>query len=301
MEITTRFVRRMTPRHIRARLGRAQAWRIAVTRGVSPLELSGTDVAYSMVLDRGALVRHGIAFIADPFAIKRAGCWHVFFEVMHNGNGVGQIALATSRDLVNWDYAGVVLAEPFHLSYPFVFEDEGETYLIPESADNLTVRLYRAVGFPRRWEQCRVLLSNGSYKDNTLLRHDGHLYMFTETSRHHGHDLLRLYVAEGLDRPWVEHPRSPLTVGNADVGRPAGRMVTVDGTLLRLSQCCSERYGRAVRAHRLLELTPSTYRELPAPGVLLHEAGFGWNASGMHHLDAQRIDGEWVCFVDGYS
>ena len=38
----------------------------------------------------------------------------------------------------------IVLAEPFHLSYPYVFEWQGSHYMIPESGAAKSVRLYRA-------------------------------------------------------------------------------------------------------------------------------------------------------------
>jgi hypothetical protein len=38
------------------------------------------------------------------------------------GEQEGEIGLATSEDGLKWDYKQVVLNEPFHLSYPYVFE-----------------------------------------------------------------------------------------------------------------------------------------------------------------------------------
>jgi hypothetical protein len=44
-----------------------------------------------------------------------------------------------------------VLEEPHHLSYPFVFEQDGQIWMIPESGAARNVSLYRAVEFPHRW------------------------------------------------------------------------------------------------------------------------------------------------------
>ena len=43
-----------------------------------------------------------------------------------------------------WHFRSIVLDEPFHLSYPYVFDHESETYMIPEAKGSNSVRLYRA-------------------------------------------------------------------------------------------------------------------------------------------------------------
>ena len=44
-----------------------------------------------------------------------------------------------------------VLDLPHHLSYPFVFEEDGEVWMIPESCAAGTIDLYRATAFPGGW------------------------------------------------------------------------------------------------------------------------------------------------------
>ena len=48
---------------------------------------------------------------------------------------------------------GIVLDEPFHLSYPQVFQWQGAWYMTVESAGARRVSLYRATDFPLRWER----------------------------------------------------------------------------------------------------------------------------------------------------
>ena len=52
-----------------------------------------------------------------------------------------------------------MLAEPFHLSYPYVFAWRGEYYMVPECHAAGAVRLYRAAEFPTRWVQVADLLT----------------------------------------------------------------------------------------------------------------------------------------------
>jgi hypothetical protein len=74
-----------------------------------------------------------------------------------------------------------------------------------------------------------------------------------------------------------------------------------DGAPLRFAQVGRPSYGSAVRAFRITELTPTSYREEEAASSpILTASGTGWNANGMHHVDAHQIeDGTWIAAVDG--
>lgn len=67
--------------------------------------------------------------------------------------GKGDIAAAESTDRgFTWTPLGVVLTEDWHLSYPFVFEHEGDIFMMPEGSRSGQLKLYRAVDFPNEWE-----------------------------------------------------------------------------------------------------------------------------------------------------
>jgi len=83
---------------------------------------------------------------------------------------------------LRWDYQRSVLAEPFHLSYPHVFEWNSDFYMIPESYQAGAVRLYRAEEFPFRWGFVANLLEGPVFLDSSVFRHDGRWWMLTETS-----------------------------------------------------------------------------------------------------------------------
>lgn len=85
-------------------------------------------------------------YVADPFLACENGNYYMFFEVFSRHGG--DIGLATSKDAINWQYKRIVLDEPFHLSYPDVFKWEDNYYMIPESAEDSSVRLYKAKKFP---------------------------------------------------------------------------------------------------------------------------------------------------------
>jgi hypothetical protein len=285
-----------------ARPSWSEIWSIGLYGGSSPLGLSPWPGIVNPVLTRADVTDVPATYVADPFTLRVAGIWHLFFEVMNWRSGKGEIGLATSEEGLRWAYRQIVLAEPFHLSYPYVFQWEGDFFLIPESFQAGAVRLYRAQRFPTVWTPVATLLEGPYLADASVVRFAGRWWLFVETGGADRHDTLRLFFADELRGPWQEHPRSPIINGDPRRARPAGRILPCDGWLIRFAQGCQPSYGTDVRAFVITELTPTGYKERPAreKPVLGPGAG-GWNAGGMHHVDAcQLADGSWRACVDGW-
>lgn len=277
---------------------------IAIYEGTSPFDLRPAGDAGGVVLTADDVSDIPATYVADPFMIRHEGVWNMFFEILPADGGKGVIGLATSADGLEWRYRQVVLDEPFHLSYPLVFESDGEHFMVPESHEDGTLRLYRAVGFPFRWEHVGNMLEGGEFVDCTPFRHDGRWWLFVGCgSLPFRADTLRLFHSDHLLGPWTEHPCSPVVSGNASIARPGGRVVEWGGGLFRFTQDCVPRYGLRVRAFEIVELTTETYVERAAAGGMpvLAAAERGWNSSGMHHIDPHRLeDGRCLACVDGW-
>jgi hypothetical protein len=275
-------------------------WSIGIRTGASPWSLvpPPNDAPVLTAADVGDVPATSVA---DPFLIRRDGRWWMFFEVDDWLARKGAIGLATSGDGLRWRYEQIVLAEPFHLSYPCVFEHGGDVWMIPESTQVEAVRLYRARRFPDAWEHVANLLAGAAFADATPFRHGGRWWLFVETSGD-ANDTLRLFAAPDLLGPWNEHPRSPVVRGDAMHARPAGPVITVDGRVVRLAQNCMPAYGTDVRSIGVLALGTNDYAERPlAMPPLAGPSGRGWNARGMHHVaPARAADGTWLAAVDGW-
>jgi hypothetical protein len=254
------------------------------------------------VLTRKDVVDAQAALVADPFMIQVDQTWYMFFEVMNRQTKKGEIGLAISDTAVQWTYQQIVLAEPFHLSYPYVFEWMGDYYMIPESYKAGSIRLYRAERFPTHWSLAATLLSGGVFLDSSIVRYHDRWWMFAEINSHRKYDTLRLYSADDLYGPWYEHERSPIIEGNPHIARPGGRILVVDDRVIRYTQDCYPIYGTQVRAFELTELTRQHYCErLVREHPILAASGAGWNECGMHHIDPHFLDdGQWVACVDGF-
>jgi len=277
----------------------ADPWSIGIFAGPDPLHLSPAPEIANPVLAREQVTDLPAAFVADPFLLPHQGQWHLFFEALHHGRGMGEIGCATSADARVWSYRGIALRESFHLSYPCVFAHEGQVFMVPETLDAGVVRLYRADPFPLRWVPVADLI-RGRLADPTPFRFAGRWWMFACPAPS-THDALSLFCADTLAGPWHEHPASPLISGDKSRARPAGRVVTSGGRLYRFAQDCGPRYGSGVRVLEITRLSGDAYAErecLESP--VLGPAGSGWNGKGMHHVDAWPVaSGRWIAAVDG--
>lgn len=271
-------------------------WSIGIYTGASPLAIAPHAMPDRPVLTARDVTDCDAFGVADPFFLRVDDIYYLFFEVVNRASRRGEIAYATSRDGLTWRYGAVVLREPFHLSYPFVVRQGDDIYMIPETRQVAAVRLYRAVRFPHEWT-CVAELLRGPYADSTLVQHDGRWWLFAQR----GLDELRLFHSRTLHAGWEEHPASPLWPGNRSYSRPGGRVLTVDGHLLRFAQDSWPAYGSRLHAFTIEQMTPARYREQLCPeSPILAATGSGWNGIAMHHLDAIEIaPAQWLAAVDG--
>ena len=197
--------------------------------------------------------------VADPFLLRTDDGWLMFYEVIRldergpNGERA-VIGVAGSDDAIDWQHWGIVLEEPFHLSYPGVFEDDGTWYMVPESGEAGRVILYEATAFPMEWAESKTLLE-GVYRDPTVFAHGGTWWMFATDSGDVDDDTLRLFMAPELNGSWTEHPASPVVDGDVSRARSAGGVVIVDRELVRFAQDNTDGYGKAVEGHVITTLT----------------------------------------------
>lgn len=271
-------------------------WAIGVLSGSSPLAWTVSSEITNPVLNGRDVTDVDALYVADPFVLRVEGAYLMFFEILGRSDNKGRIGLARSTDGVTWTYDRVVLEEPFHLSYPYAFAWDGKYYLLPESHEAGVVRLYVADRFPTSWSRREVLL-DGAFADASVVYARSAWWLFA-------HDLetraLRLFFADRLEGPYVEHSRSPIVEDDPSRDRPAGRILAWDGALLRSTQDGDRAYGSAVELHHVTELTPFAYGDAPL-GRVLTGSGRGWNRHGMHHLDALEAEpGRWLAWVDGW-
>lgn len=201
---------------------------------------------------------------ADPFAIRRDGRTYMFIEEKIYQKGRGHISCQELNEDGSPHSSQTVLERPYHLSYPFLFEFGGELFMLPETAENRTLELYRCTRFPYQWEYAQTLMEDVYAVDATLLEYEGRWWLFTnikEGENASSLDKLFLFHANTpLTTDWIPHPLNPI-VDDIKSSRPAGRILTRPDGLIRPSQDSSRRYGYALNFNRITKLSPTEYHE----------------------------------------
>jgi hypothetical protein len=236
----------------------------------------------------------GRRFYADPFPIQREGVVTLFVEEFDHRLGRGVISAAAFGPKGLLGPLEPVLDLPYHLSYPVVFEADGETWMIPESCAAGTIDLYRATKFPSGWVREATLVKDIVASDATIVQHDGRWWMFATVRDDAGgafSDCLHLWSAPDFRGPWTAHARNPVLIDIASA-RPAGRMVTRGGALIRPVQDCEKGYGHALSLARVTKLDDEGFEQTIE--ATLH-AGPAWPGRRLHTLNSaggyEFIDG----------
>ncbi|HLT83873.1 MAG TPA: hypothetical protein VKZ83_06540 [Phototrophicaceae bacterium] len=265
-------------------LYRAPHWRVGWrwVDGPDVVDLGQLPGGWAELADDG---RH---FYADPFPVVVDGAAYLFVEDFDHSLGRGVISV------VPFDEAGPrgtpwpVLEHRVHLSYPYVLEDAGERWMIPETSGAGTVELYRATAFPSAWTLEEVLLEGAEVSDATPFRHAGRWWL-SATVRDGGSysDGLHLWSAERLHGPWVPHARNPVLV-DISAARPAGRVVHRDGRLVRPVQDGRGGYGAALALAEVTRLDDTAFEQRVVARIA---PGPHWPGSRLHTLNrAGRLE-----------
>lgn len=227
---------------------------------------------------------------ADPFLWADGDSLYIFFERVVP-RGKGEIACFRTTDLEHFEDLGVVLAEPFHLSYPFVFSDADEVFMLPEAQRSGELALYKFARFPDRLGKFRTLLDE-PFADPFVIQQNGLWYLFGTSLRG-----LEVFVSSDLRAGKFEpHPQSPVT-DDPRYSRSGGGPLIIDGNFVRVAQDCSEKYGSNVSLIAV-GITPTTYKEeVISPQFFSRTEE--WNREGGHHLSVTTFRGQTVIAADG--
>jgi hypothetical protein len=229
----------------------------------------------------------GRRYYADPFLLERGGHTFLFVEEYVHAERKGCIAMA---EVIGDRLASTpvpVLSRPYHLSYPHVFEADGEIFMIPETGANRTLELYRATAFPLQWELVQVLMKDGVYSDATPLFHQGRWWLFVTVDAlgNATQDELSIFHSDAITGPFVPHAANPVK-SDSRSSRSAGRIIKHGDRLFRPAQDCDRHYGAGLVWFEITELTPTRFRERK---VLAWNAHTDLGAIGLHSFD--ELDG----------
>jgi hypothetical protein len=203
-------------------------------------------------------------FWADPFVLERDGKYYIYIEEYPYSTLKGHISVIEMDSEGNTGEAKPCLEKDYHLSYPFLLEQDGELYMIPESVSNNAVELYRCTEFPDKWEYVQDIMSDVQLVDATLYFHDGLWWLFGNESngnRATRWDECNLYFTKDFrDGNWQAHPSNPIS-SDVRQARPAGAIFERDGKLYRPAQNCGQLYGYGFSISEINTMNTEKYQE----------------------------------------
>lgn len=227
-----------------------------------------------------------LCFLADPFGLWRDGYLYLFAEFYDYRTRRGDIAVFVLDANFNVIEQRTVLAEPWHLSYPVVFEAEGEIWMLPEAYKSGKLTLYRATDFPWNWEKVPEFSFPCAAIDASPFFAQDHWWMFytPPAPREARTSALMLARASQLFGPWQNVSEQPIRQDKSGARMGGTPFISGDKVVLP-TQDCSQTYGGALR---LLEM-PLASLSTPelSPAALLHApASSAPFVDGLHTLSA---------------
>ncbi|MGA7096474.1 MAG: hypothetical protein WB245_02780 [Acidimicrobiia bacterium] len=234
-------------------------------------------------------------YLADPFPDPSGLTGVVLVEDYRHETHRGVISAV---ELEGDAKAREVLDTGVHASYPYLIEDDGVIYCIPETYQANQLRLYRAVEFPDRWDLESTFLDGVAALDPTIVHHEGRWWLFCTVEGSDANTKLHVFHAPRLAGPWAPHSLNPVKT-NISSSRPGGTPFVHEGTLFRPAQDGSASYGGGVTINRVDLLTPDDFRETEVARI--GPPAKGRYRDGIHTLSAQGgrtiVDGRRDTFV----
>lgn len=252
----------------------SQRWRVGIVRG----GWRGADLAQAI-----EIANPPGHFLADPFVITRDGRDFVFVEDYDSATRLGFLSVYELHG-AHAEKVGDVLHEPFHLSFPYLLEHEGQVLMIPETSGAREIRVYAADTFPLGWKPIATLMRDVAAVDTMVFEHAGRWWMLTNldstNSGNYSAELHLFFADHPLSDNWTPHPMNPVRF-DAACGRNGG-LLRESGKLFRVAQRQGfQYYGAGATIFEIVTLSETEYeeREVAALSPRFHR-----EARGLHHM-----------------
>lgn len=253
-----------------------ETWNIGFARMNFPALLAATTLSDVALLPRRELGH----YLADPFILS-ATPELTFLAEDYDDFRVGRIVEVTVRNPFAKPAVDVkvCLESTHHLSYPFVFREEGITYCLPECHQSNAALLYRYDA--GTLTPVTDLVPGAKVIDGTILFHGGLYWLFCGLQNDNDHINLHLFFSNALHGNWSAHPLNPVKT-DVRSSRSAGPIIAHQGALFRPAQDCSRSYGYGLSVNRIDCLTVTRFEET-AVATIRPEAISG-SCKGVHTL-----------------
>lgn len=227
-------------------------------------------------------------YLADPFIFEKDGSTYIFVEDFFYSDNKGRISAIRIAE-EEYDFLGVVLEEDFHLSFPYIFESDGEIFMVPETHEAKDVRLYKCVDFPMKWALEKVLMKDVSAADTMLIYRDEKWFMLTNICSAGCGDFqseLHIFYADSLvTSEWHSIEQGNPVIFDSLAARNGGFFKEGDA-IYRINQIQGkEHYGKSFGVNKVIELSTRSYIE---ERLNIVDSDFKRGIISTHHFNANE-------------
>ena len=232
-----------------------ETWTIGLVRMNFEALLDGALPSQVTLLPRPELGR----YIADPFILSTTPELTFLVEdyTVFEGGRISEVRVRDPFGIPQVDLK-VCLQSRYHMSYPFLFRENGMTYCLPECHQSLASVLYRYDA--GEFAAVADLIPGARTTDATILVHEGLYWLFCGFADDNDQANLHLFFSKTLRGEWSPHPLNPVKT-DVRSSRSAGPIFVHDGKLFRPAQDCSRSYGYGLSINRIDRLTVTCFEE----------------------------------------
>ena len=206
---------------------------------------------------------------ADPFVHQHNNHYYVFFENYKYHDDYGKISLKILNDDLTVIYESDLLDTKSHLSYPYIFNDNGKIFILPESSKEKEGNqyFYEFDFETNSLKNGQTLLSGERLLDATILHHDNKYWIFATKRGHKSESELFLFHSKSWYNGYLPHSSNPIKDCPKN-SRPAGNFIIEDGLIIRPTQNCEKYYGKSILLNQIKTLNNDLYEEIPVKEIV---------------------------------
>lgn len=199
----------------------------------------------------------GKDFIADPFGFQSGGNDYIIYERFDRSRNKGLLEIRKG------DFKKPIskIEKSEHLSYPYIYEENGEIYMIPECHQSGEISLYKWDRVAEEFQFINKILEGFSGIDNSLVKHNGKYWLFSNNANSKLADLsLNIFYSDNIEGPFTAHRLNPVLTSITH-SRPAGTIFRNEELLIRPSQNSGLTYGGSIQLNQIIKLSETEFEE----------------------------------------
>jgi hypothetical protein len=199
-----------------------------------------------------------ICFNADPFGFQISDKKYIIFEEYSQILKRGRIAIAeiANDKLIN---KKIVLDDKKHLSYPFVFIENDDIFVICEAYKSKKLCLYKIDKLNLSLQKIREIFPNHEAIDPTIIKLKDKYWLFY-SKKEKADEVLYLAYANSLSENFIQHKNNPIKSCKASA-RSAGTPFIFNNEIYRPAQNCQNFYGEKIVVNKINILNENDFNE----------------------------------------